>query len=249
MRSPVDLPRIARNTARPLPTTAAQSRLERAIDAAAGALLARQRQDGHWVFELEADATISAEYILLQHFLGEGKPALEAKVASYLRRRQRAHGGWPLFHGGEFNISASVKAYLALKLAGDSPEAEHMRRAREAILAHGGAGKTNVFTRVLLALFGAVSWNSIPVIPVEVVLLPRWFLFHLSRISYWSRTVLVPLLVLAALKPLARNPNGVCIDELFPGGRPRAGRWARAPHQSLGWFVLFASVDAILRLL
>ena len=248
MRSPVHLPPVARNIARPLPTTAAQSKLERAIEAAAGALLARQRQDGHWVFELEADATISAEYILLQHFLGEGKPALEAKIASYLRRRQGTHGGWPLFHGGEFNLSASVKAYFALKVAGDSADAEHMRRAREAILAHGGAGKTNVFTRVLLALFGVISWRSIPVIPVEVMLLPRWFPFHLSRISYWSRTVLVPLLVLAALKPSARNPQGTRIDELFPGGRPRAGRWARAPHQSRGWFIVFASVDAILRL-
>jgi squalene-hopene/tetraprenyl-beta-curcumene cyclase len=248
MRSPVHLPPVARNIARPLPTTAARSKLDRAIDAAAGALLAQQRQDGHWVFELEADATISAEYVVLQHFLGEGKPALEAKIASYLRRRQEAHGGWPLFHGGDFNLSASVKAYFALKLAGDSPDAEHMRRAREAILAHGGAGKTNVFTRVLLALFGVVSWGSIPVIPVEVMLLPRWFPFHLSRISYWSRTVLVPLLVLAALKPLARNPRGVRIDELFHGRRPRASRRARAPHQSRGWFILFASVDAILRL-
>ena len=249
MRSPIHLPRVARSTARALPTAAPQSKLERAIETAVGALCARQHQDGHWVFELEADATISAEYILLQCFLGEAKPELEAKIASYLRRRQEAHGGWPLFHRGEFNLSASVKAYFALKLTGDSPDSEHMRRAREAILAHGGAGKTNVFTRVLLALFGVVSWSGIPVIPVEVVLLPRWFPFHLSRISYWSRTVLVPLLVLAALKPLARNPRGIRIDELFPGGRPRAGRWARAPHQSLGWFVLFASVDAILRLL
>src|SRR4030095_12253293 len=137
------------------------------------------------------------------------------------------HGGWPLFHGGDVNISASVKAYFALKLVGDSPEFEHMRRARDAILAHGGAGKTNVFTRILLALFGIVSWAAVPIIPVEIVFLPRWFPFHLSRVSYWSRTVLIPLLVLKALKPRARNPRGVAIDELFPGGRPRARRWGR----------------------
>ena len=234
--------------ARQLPLGAEQSDLERCIENATAALLGRQRVDGHWVFELEADVTIPAEYIALQYFLAESNPALEAKIANYLRRRQGPHGGWPLFHGGDFNISASVKAYFALKLAGDSPDAEHMRRARDAILAHGGAGRTNVFTRILLALFGVLSWTSVPTIPVEILFLPRWFPFHLSRVSYWSRTVLVPLLVLHAVKPRARNPRRVTIDELFPGSRPRARRWGRAAHQSRAWFAFFATVDAILRL-
>ncbi len=225
-----------------------QSSLERGIEAASAALLKIRRPDGHWVFELEADATIAAEYVVLQHFLGEPRPALEAKIAIYLRRLQGQHGGWALFHGGAFNISASVKAYLALKLVGDAPEAAHMRRAREAILAHGGAGTSNVFTRILLALFGVISWAAVPIIPVEIVFLPRWFPFHLTRVSYWSRTVLVPLLVLQALKPRARNPRGVRIDELFPGRRPRARRWAIAPHQSRARFALFAACDALLRL-
>jgi squalene-hopene/tetraprenyl-beta-curcumene cyclase len=226
----------------------AESNLDRAIEAAASALAAKQRPDGHWVFELEADATISAEYVILQHFLGEPDPALEAKVASYLRRLQGRHGGWPLYFGGDLDLSATVKTYLALKLVGDSPEDEHMRRAREAILACGGAGRSNVFTRFLLALFGALPWASVPIIPVEIMLLPRWFPFHLSRVSYWSRTVLVPLLVLAALKPRARNPRGVRIDELCPKQRPRAIRWVRANHQSPAWFAVFAALDEILRL-
>jgi squalene-hopene/tetraprenyl-beta-curcumene cyclase len=225
-----------------------QSNLERGIGSATAALLKLKRSDGHWVFELEADATIAAEYIVLQHYLGETNPALEAKIAIYLRRLQGPHGGWALFHDGPFNISASVKAYLALKLAGEDPESAHMRRAREAILAHGGAGTTNVFTRILLALFGVISWAAVPIIPVEIVFLPSWFPFHLSRVSYWSRTVLVPLLVLQALKPLARNPRGVRIDELFPGRRPRARRWAIAPHQSRSRFAVFAAIDAALRL-
>jgi len=170
--------------ARHLRVADTESDLDRCIETATSALLKQQRQDGHWVFELEADATISAEYIILQHFLGEPNPALEAKIARYLRRLQAPHGGWPLFHEGDFNISASVKAYLALKLVGDSPEAEHMRRAREAILACGGAGKTNVFTRILLALFGIVSWGAVPIIPVEIVFLPPWFPFHLSRLLF-----------------------------------------------------------------
>ena len=226
----------------------AESKLARGIEAATAALLHRQRDDGHWVFELEADATISAEYVILQHYLGERDPILEAKIATYLRGLQGPHGGWPLFHDGSINISASVKAYFALKLVGDSPESEHMRRARDAILAHGGAGTTNVFTRILLALFGVVSWASVPVIPVEIMFFPRWFPFHLARVSYWSRTVLVPLLVLQALKPRARNPRGVHIDELFPGQHPRARRWARAPHQSRWRFAIFAAMDAVLRL-
>jgi squalene-hopene/tetraprenyl-beta-curcumene cyclase len=226
----------------------AESRLELAVAAASDALLKQQRSDGHWVFELEADVTISAEYVVLRHFLGDCIPELEAKIAAYLRRLQGPHGGWSLFHGGAFNLSASVKAYFALKLVGDHPDSEHMRRARAAILEHGGAGKTNVFTRVLLALFGIVSWDVVPIIPVEIMFLPRWFPFHLSRVSYWSRTVMVPLQVLQALKPRARNPRGVNIDELFPGGRVRARRWARAPHQSRARFAMFAIVDAAMRL-
>ena len=234
--------------ARGLHGVPALSRLERGIEAASAALLKLRRRDGHWVFELEADATIAAEYVVLQHFLGEPNPAVEVKIAIYLRRLQGSHGGWALFHGGAFNTSASVKAYLALKLAGDAPDAAHMRRAREAILAHGGAGTSNVFTRILLALFGVISWATVPIIPVEIVFLPRWFPFHLTRISYWSRTVLVPLLVLQALKPRARNPRGVRIDELFPAGRPRARRWMMAPHQSRARFIIFAAFDLLLRL-
>ena len=127
-----------------------------AFERATRALLDRQQPDGHWVFELEADATIPAEYVLMRHFRGEPVDAeLERKIAVYLRRIQGAHGGWPLFHDGAFDMSASVKAYFALKMIGDSVDAEHMRRAREAIRARGGAARANVFTRTLLALYGA----------------------------------------------------------------------------------------------
>src|SRR5512132_802830 len=107
------------------------SAVDRGIEAASRALLAQQEADGHWVFELEADATIPAEYVLLRHYLGEPRDAgLEKKIAAYLRRIQGAHGGWPLFHAGDFDMSASVKAYFALKMIGDDTEADHMRRAR-----------------------------------------------------------------------------------------------------------------------
>src|SRR6201987_4036146 len=126
--------------------------IDRAIAGATDALLARQHDDGHWVFELEADATIPAEYVLLRHYLGEPvDAALEAKIAAYLRRIQGPHGGWPLFHAGDFDMSASVKAYFALKMIGDNIDAPHMRRAREAIRARGGASRSDVFTRLMLA--------------------------------------------------------------------------------------------------
>jgi squalene-hopene/tetraprenyl-beta-curcumene cyclase len=226
---------------------AGESGLDACVDRATAALLAVQRQDGHWVFELEADATIPAEYVLLKYYLGETDPALESKIASYLRRIQGSHGGWPLYHDGPFNISASVKAYFALKVIGDAPDAAHMRKAREAILAHGGAGTTNVFTRMLLALHGIIPWQAVPTIPVEIMYLPRWFPFHLFRISYWGRTVLAPLLVLQAMKPKSRHPHGVTLDELFPSRSARIRRAPRAMHQSRPWFAVFASIDALIR--
>ncbi|MEM7654377.1 MAG: squalene--hopene cyclase, partial [Pseudomonadota bacterium] len=189
--------------------------LDAAIEEAKSSLVSRQNGDGHWLFELEADATIPAEYIMLEHFLDEIDDDLQRKMVVYLKEIQGDHGGWPLFHGGEFNISASVKAYFALKLAGEDINAPHMERARKAILDFGGAAKSNVFTRFALALFGQVPWRAVPVMPVEIMLLPKWFPFHLDKVAYWSRTVIVPLLLLMTLKPQARNPRGIHINELF----------------------------------
>ena len=226
------------------------SALDRAIAAATEALLARQRPDGHWVFELEADATIPAEYVLLRHYLGEPVNApLEAKIAVYLRRIQGAHGGWPLFRDGDLDVSATVKAYFALKMIGDDPQAEHMTRAREAVRARGGAERANVFTRIMLALFEFIPWRAVPVMPVEIMLLPKWFPFHLDKISYWSRTVIVPLLVLMAKRPIARNARGVRIDELFLDSPANLGPTPKAPQQKASWFWFFRGVDNVLRVI
>src|SRR6185369_300393 len=184
--------------------------LEKSISSATEALLGYRQSDGHFVFELEADSTIPSEYILLRHYLAEPvDSALEAKIANYLRRTQGNHGGWPLVHDGAFDMSASVKSYFALKMIGDSVDAPHMARAREAIRSRGGAARVNVFTRFLLAMFGVLTWRS------------------------------VPLMVLAALKPRAKNVSGVGIDELFLQEPHTIGMTAKAPHQSWGWFYLF----------
>ena len=146
------------------------------------ALLGFQQPDGHWVFELEADCTIPAEYVLLRHYLGEPVDAvLEAKIANYLRRVQGAHGGWPLVHDGAFDMSASVKAYFALKMIGDSVDAPHMVRAREAIRSRGGAVQQQRLHALHAGVFGVLTWRSVPVLPVEIMLLPMWLPFHSTR--------------------------------------------------------------------
>lgn len=239
---------MAAPAAGPVPLAHDPRELDGAIETASRSLRSLASPDGHWRFELEADATIPAEYVLFVHWLGEAPDTeLERKIGVYLRRGQAAHGGWPLIHGGAFNISASVKAYFALKMIGDDPEADHMRRAREAIRAHGGAEAANVFTRILLALYGILPWSAVPQMPVEIMLLPRWFPFHLSKISYWARTVIVPLLVLQALKPRARNRRGVSIDELFLTPPEKVGPSPRAGHQSRGWYGFFRAVDVALK--
>ncbi|SAL72384.1 squalene-hopene cyclase [Caballeronia terrestris] len=230
------------------PVASQGARLDAAVAKATDTLLDAQFADGYWLYELEADATIPAEYVLLVHYLGETPNLeLEAKIGRYLRRIQLDDGGWPLFAEGAMNISASVKAYFALKMIGDSPDAEHMRRARRAILAAGGAEQSNVFTRLQLALYGALPWRAVPMMPVEMMLLPQWFPFHLTKVSYWARTVIVPMIVLNAKRPLARNPRGVRIDELFHEAPVNVGLLKRAPHQSKGWFAFFRVVDEVLR--
>jgi len=219
-----------------------QDILDSLIADATEALLRQQRPDGHWVYELEADATIPAEYVLLVHYLGETPNLeLERKIGVYLRRIQASHGGWPLYHDGALDISATVKAYFALKMIGDDPGAPHMTRARDEILKRGGADKANVFTRILLALYGQTSWSKVPTVPVELILLPRWFPIHLSKMSYWARTVIVPLLVLAAKQPLAKNPRGIGVGELYlPHGKTAS---KRAAHQKWHWSVFFGALD------
>jgi len=185
------------------------------ITNASRALLELQHPDGNWCFELEADCTIPSEYILMMHFMDEVDDVLQSKLARYIRSKQQADGGWPLYYQGNFDMSCTVKAYYALKLAGDDVNAPHMRKARTLIIEHGGAARCNVFTRLALAMFGQIPWRGVPYIPTEIMLLPKWFPFHLSKVSYWTRTVLVPLTILYTLKAKAANPSQVHVRELF----------------------------------
>ena len=222
--------------------------LESSIASARQGLLGFRQSDGHWVFELEADVTIPAEYALLRHYLAEPVDhELERKIGNYIRRTQGTHGGWALVQDGPFDMSASVKAYFALKMMGVDPNEPYMAKAREAIRSRGGAIHSNVFTRFMLSMFGVLTWKSVPVLPVEIMFLPFWFPFHLNKMSYWARTTIVPLMVLAAKKPRAQNLGEIDIRELFLQDPKRIGRTPRAPHQSRALFAFFTGIDMLLR--
>jgi len=189
--------------------------LDIAIDTACEALITQQNPEGEWCYELEADCTISAEYIIMMHFTDEIDVLLQGKIAHYLRSHQHRNGGYTLYPDGPFDLSCTVKVYFSLKMAGDSVNTEHMVKMRDKILQHGGAVQANVFTRILLATFQQLPWRATPVVPIEILLQPRWSPFHISKISYWSRTVVVPLAIICSLKAKAKNPLNVNIQELF----------------------------------
>src|SRR5438034_967458 len=166
-------------------------------------LLSHQAPEGHWVGELEANTTITSEYLLLCHLIDRVDRPKEAKAVRYLRRAQLSDGGWSLFEGGPANLSATIKAYFAMRMAGVSVDDPALAAARERIREMGGPVRADVFTKILLALFGEYDWNGVPAMPVEIMLLPRpFFLFNIYEVSYWSRTVIVPLLVLGEIKEI-----------------------------------------------
>jgi squalene-hopene/tetraprenyl-beta-curcumene cyclase len=222
------------------------SPLDRAIAEARDALIAQQHAQGYWLYELEADCTIPAEYIMMMHFLDEIDTVLETKIANHLRAKQAEHGGWPLYHNGELDLSCTVKAYYALKLAGDNCQAPHMAKARDAILQRGGAARANVFTRIALALFGQLPWRGVPYIPVEIMLLPKWFPFHIDKVSYWSRTVMVPLFILCTRKPKAKNPHKIGIRELFTTAPEKERHYFRRSGMLAKAFLLFDHVGRLI---
>ncbi len=174
-----------------------------AIDRTRDWLLERQDPAGFWVAELEGDTILESEYILLLAYLGQHGSTRARKAARYIQDAQLTGGGWAIYPGGQLDTSASVKAYFALKLTGHDPSAEHMARARQAILAHGGADAVNSFTRFYLALLGQISYEQCPAVPPEMMLLPTWFPINLYKVSAWSRTIVVPLSIMASCRPVA----------------------------------------------
>src|SRR5215471_17158493 len=189
-------------------------RLDEAIENAASFLLDQQHADGYWLGELEADSTLESDYVYYLHILGKTDPFRIEKLANYVRRRQLSDGGWNLYPGGPSELNATCKAYFALKLAGDDPKAPHLTAARELIHRLGGLERSNSYVRFYLALVGAVGWELVPAIPPELMLLPNWFYLNIYEMSSWTRGIVIPMAVLAAVRPDFRLPESAQVNEL-----------------------------------
>ncbi len=218
--------------------------LDPAIERASEWLLARQCEEGHWVAELEGDTILESEYILLLAFLGLETDLVCAGMARYIRDHQLSDGGWAIYPGGPTDVSASVKAYFALKLAGADPDEPAMERARQAILQAGGAAECNSFTRFYLALLGQISYDECPCVPPELVLLPARLNFSLSAMSAWTRTIVVPLSIMSFFKPVRRLAQEQGIAELFRDDR-RSRNYATS--RPFTWTNFFLGMDRTLK--
>ena len=235
------------STADPTVRTAWLQEVSAVLDRGRDGLLARQRPDGHWVGELEGDTILESEFILLLAFLGKHDDPRVRPAANYLLRHQLAGGGWANYPGGPAEISVSVKAYFALKIAGHAADEPAMRRAAACIRTLGGAEATNSFTRFYLALLGQLPYSACASVPAEIILLPRWFPFNVYAMSAWSRTIFVPLSVVDAYKPVTRLPEPMGIRELFLDP-PETPRWpARPTKKWFSWTNFFLGVDWVLK--
>ena len=207
---------------------------------------------GYWVAELEADTTLTSEYVMLRRYLNRIDPERERKAVRYLIQTQLEDGGWPIYFGGPADQSASVKAYFALKLCGVSPDEPFMQLARQRILDHGGVVSANVFSKIALALFGQYDWRGIPSMPPEIMLAPRWFYFNLYAVSYWSRAVITPLLIIFAHRPLCRINKDQGIEELYVTPPEQIHYRNEPPFKKdrflVSWRNFFVWVDAVLKL-
>ncbi len=219
------------------------SPLHRGIEQARNRLLSLQRPDGHWVGELQGDTILESEFILLMAFLGrEDEPRFQ-KAAHYLLQQQQPDGGWANYPGGPADLSVSVKAYFALKLTGHKPEADYMRRARQVIRSLGGALGCNTFTKFYLALLGEFPYENCASVPPELVLLPSWFYVNLYAMSSWTRTIVVPLSIFSAFKPVRHLPPEKGIAELFLEP-PQTPHWPSPPTRRLfSWTNFFLGID------
>ncbi len=219
------------------------SRVAAAIDGARRFLFSQQHEEGYWCGELEADTTLESDYILLHTLLGTGNAERFQKCANYILRHQNEDGGWPIYAHGPSNISATVKAYFGLKLAGYKPEHAALAKARKKILEMGGVTEVNTFTKIYLCFLGQYDYDAVPAIPPEIVLFPKWFWFNIYEISSWSRAILVPLSICYAKKPLRKIPDEMGVEELFLGGREKARMRLAWSKKLVSWRNFFLCLD------
>jgi squalene-hopene/tetraprenyl-beta-curcumene cyclase len=215
------------------------------IEKARDYLFAQQHEDGYWCGELEADTTLESDYIAIHTLLGTGNPSRMQRAVPEIIRHQNADGGWPIYTGGPSNISASVKAYFALKLMGYKADHPVLERARTRILEMGGATECNTFTKIYLCFLGQYDWEAVPAVPPEIVLFPNWFWFNLYEISSWSRAILVPLSIAYAKKPFKKISAEMGIDELFVGGRHGKHLHLKWTAEKISWRNFFLVLNRV----
>src|ERR1700680_410962 len=222
--------------------TGLSERLSDTIDRGVNYLLSLQASEGYWMGELEADTTLESDYIFHLNVIGKAHPDRVAKLANYVRRRQLEDGGWNIYYGGPSELNATVKAYVALRLAGDLPECDHLQRACRRIHELGGLESTNSYSRLYLALVGAVGWDMVPAVPPELMLLPNWFAINIYEMSSWTRGIVIPLTILYARKPRFAVAGGVCVEALFkdPSRKALAFDWDK---QLFSWRNFFLALD------
>lgn len=211
-------------------------------------LLSIQREDGHWEGELTVDSTLCCDYILYMHWCGAVDEALQARCAASIRRRQLPDGGWNIYVGGPSEVNASVKGYFALKLAGDSPNAAHMREARATALRLGGIPAMNTYGKLYLALLGQFPWRHLPTVPAEIFLFPRWFFFNLYEMSSWSRPIIAPLTILNHYRPVRHLPAPMQLHELYPAGMENTNLSLKREGRFWAWRNFFLRCDRLLKI-
>ena len=221
------------------------SRVAAAVDGARKFLFSQQYEEGYWCGELEADTTLESDYILLHTLLGTGNAERFQKCCNWILRHQNEDGGWGIYLNAPSNVSASVKAYFALKLTGYSPEHPALVRARKKILELGGVVEVNTFTKIYLCFLGQYDYDAVPAIPPEIVLFPTWFWFNIYEISSWSRAILVPLSIAYAKKPLKKIPDEMGVDELFVGGRDKSRMRLHWSSKLVSWRNFFLVCDRL----
>ena len=221
-------------------------RVSAGIEKARAYLFSCQHQDGYWCGELEADTTLESDYIIIHTLLGTGNRDRMERAVPEILRHQNEDGGWPIYAGGPANISASVKAYFALKLMGMSADHSVLVRARDRILAMGGVTECNTFTKIYLCFLGQYDWEAVPAIPPEIVLFPNWFWFNIYEISSWSRAILVPLSIAYAKKPFKKISAEMGIDELFIGGRHGRHLHLRWDKKKVSWRNFFLVLNQLI---
>ena len=219
--------------------------MEAAIERSQRYLLSQQKPEGYWIGELMVDATLVADMIAYHHWNGKVDPQWQRKAVNHIFSMQLPDGGWNIYYGGPAEVNATIKAYLALKLAGVPVTDPRMLRAREVALNLGGVPRMNTFSKLYLALLGLFPWEYVPTIPCEVILIGKWFYVNFNEMSSWSRSMLVPLAIINHFKPTRLLKKKINLNELYPEGMHERDLALAPDPERITWRNFFLWLDRV----